>query len=164
METIITLIVIGVLIAASVMTYQYKKVKTRQFLLSEQLYPSNILSVFIQKFQNNITHIIIQLKAIEKIHVVELSIELINKKREFNYYDLNKEGLIAESDVSINAEETFKFTFDYDKFKSLLENGELTFRTFRFIITDDSGKKYKSHELGLNKKWQLLKPDSGTYN
>ncbi len=164
METTITLIVFGVLIAASVMTYKYKKVKTRKFLLSRQLYPSTILSVYIQKFQNNITHIIIQTKAIEKTTVTGLSVELINKKREFNYYDLQKEGLISDSVVVINAEETVDFKFDYDKFKALLADGDLSFRTFRFFITDETGKKYKSHELGLNKKWQLLRPDSGTYN
>jgi hypothetical protein len=164
METVITLIVLGIIIAASWMTYQHKRVKNRQFLLSEQIFPSLILSVIIEKFQNNITHVIIRIKALDQLQINGLSLELINKKREFNHYNLIAKGLTPPLNSRLNANSTTDIKIDYEQMKQLLENGDLPFRTFRFVIADHTDKKFKSHELGLNKKWQLLRPDSGNYN
>ncbi len=35
---------------------------------------------------------------------------------------------------------------------------------FRMTAGTPEGKKFKSHELGLNPRWGLLKLDSGKYN
>ncbi len=164
METIISLVVMSLLIAASLVTYHHKRVKTRQFLLSEQIYPAVIMSVIVEKFQANITHVMIQIKALETVDMVGISIELINRKREFNHYDLIREGLIQTPLTSMLPHDIQTIKIDYPTFKNLLETGDLPFRTFRFVATDKTNRKFKSHELGLNKKWQLLRMDSGNYN
>jgi len=164
METIISLVVLSLLIAASLVTYHHKRVKTRQFLLSEQIYPAVRLSVIVEKFQSNITHVMIQLMALEPVNLVDISIELINRKREFNHYDLISEGLILKPIENMLPNDIQTIKIDYPAFKNLLETGDLPFRTFRFVATDKINRKFKSHELGLNKKWQLLRMDSGNYN
>jgi len=164
METIISLVVMGLLIAASLVTYHHKRVKTRQFLLSEQIYPALTLSVIVEKFQTNISHVVLSIKAIESVEITGISMELINRKREFNHYDLTKEGLITEPRIVLQPKDNQIIKLDYPTLKNLLENGDLPFRTFRFVVTDKTNRKFKSHELGLNKKWQLLRMDSGNYN
>ncbi|MFA5420005.1 MAG: hypothetical protein WC341_16245, partial [Bacteroidales bacterium] len=64
----------------------------------------------------------------------------------------------------LKPKDVFDYRIEYKQLTELLENGELPFRTFRYVVTDQIGRKYKTHELGLNKKWQLLRPDSGNYN
>jgi len=164
METIISLVVLVILIAASLVTYHHKRVKTRQFLLSEQIYPALTLSVIVEKFQTNITHVVLRMKALESLEITAVSMELINRKREFNHYDLTKEGLISEPLNKLQPKDIQSIKLDYPELKNLLENGELPFRTFRFVVTDKTNRKFKSHELGLNKKWQMLRMDSGNYN
>ncbi len=164
METIISLVVLGLLITASLVTYRHKRIKTRQFLLSEQIYPALTLSVIVEKFQTNITHVVLRIKAIEEVQITGISLELINRKREFNHYDLAKEGLITHPLTKFQPKDIQAIKLDYATLKNLLENGDLPFRTFRFVATDKTNRKFKSHELGLNKKWQLLRMDSGNYN
>lgn len=164
METILTLIFVSALLIGSLVTYQHKRVKIRRFVLSEQWYPSINLQLSLEKKQGKISHVILHITALKSIDINKIKIELINRKREFNYYNLEEKKLIKQAGKNLSNKEFISYKIEYLELKNLLEQGELPFRTFRFVVIDKLGKTYKTHELGLNKKWELMRPDSGNYN
>jgi hypothetical protein len=164
MESTISYIVIGILIVLSVVVYNFKKKQIRLYQLSVQRYPEIILQVKIKKLRGEIESIILNVKAIIMIDIDDPKVELITSNREFNYYPLSQ--LIAKysKPTSIDKNSTVDFEIPFTDFKTLLKDGVHPFRTFRFIIYSKSGKSYKSHEMGFNKKWIIYRPDSGNYN
>jgi len=164
MESTVSYIVIGVIMALVITVYNYKKKKVRYYLLSKQHYPKLDISVNIQKTQGKISAIIIKLSAIESIEIDDVKIELISKKREFNYYSLQN---ILDSNnlpIKLSKGDSTDFTVAFDTFKSLLMDGEHPFSTYRFMVLSNTGQAYKSHEMGFNKRWVIYRPDTGNYN
>ncbi|MDP2724455.1 MAG: hypothetical protein Q8O72_17010 [Bacteroidales bacterium] len=164
MESIYAYLFIGLVLALSLITYRYKRIKVRTYLLSEQQYPRLVLSLHIEKHMGKISANILRVKVLEDMTIEHISLELINKKRELNYYNLVNLKLVTGIPTDLKSKNEFDYRIEYSQLTELLENGELPFRTFRYVVTDQIGRKYKTHELGLNKKWQLLRPDSGNYN
>ena len=164
METIISYVFIGLVLIISLITYRYKRIKIRQYVLSEQLYPMLVFSLYIEKHLGKIAANILQIKTLDDITIEKICLELIDKRREFHYYDLKEHQLVTDVPMRIKSNHSFQYRIDYKQLTELLEKGGLPFRTFRFVVTDQIGRKYKTHELGLNKKWQLFRPDSGNYN
>lgn len=163
MESTISYIVIILLIIISIYTYNKRKTRINIFSLSIQKYPQIILNIKINKYKGKITDIILEQNSNNNITIVNTKVELISKKREFNYYELTNISNTAVP-YTLKAGESRSTSIPLESFKSLLMDGEHPFRTFRFMITDASGKNYKSHELGFDKKWIIYKPDSGHYN
>ena len=163
MESTVSYIVIAALIVISVYVYNLRKNRISTFSISIQQFPALILIIKIKKNKGRIEDIIIEIQSKSQLEIISTKAELISKTRDFNYYDLQN---IAELKLPLNLEKgkSRHIILSFNSFKSLLMDGEHPFRTFRFTITDSSGKKYKSHELGFNKKWVLYKPDSGHYN
>lgn len=164
MESIITYLIIGLVAIVSLITYRWKRVKVRQYLLSQQPYPALILELHIEKHLGKVSATLLKIIALEDLTIDHVMLELINKDRQFNYYDLMEHGLVDRTEIKIKRGEFFIYRIEYKLLTTLLETGEHPFRTFRFVLSDKIDKKYKTHELGINKKWQLLRPDSGNYN
>lgn len=164
MESIISYIVIISLVIISIYIYNIRKKQTHDFVLSKQNFPKLTFSVNIQKSQGNTNAILIKAFTTTEITIVEVRVELITASRDFNYYNLNEfiKDMNLPTKIMVDKETTIPLAFS--EFKSLLADGEHPFRTFRFVLVDDSGKVYKSHELGFNKKWIIYRPDSGSYN
>ncbi len=164
METILTLLLIGLLIAGSLIAYKHRKTGKKQYLLSENIFPQLVLGIYVQKTNGKLSGIIVRLKALEDEIIKKVQLELITRKRDFGYYDMLENKLIDRLPLSINKHHSTDMVIAYSDLKNLLEDGDLPFLTFRFVVTNENGKPFKSHELGLNKKWQIMRPDSGHYN
>ena len=164
METFLALFFIAFLIVGTVMTYRHKKIAIKQFLISENTYPQLVIGIYVEKTKGKLSAVKVQIKGIETLTLNKLKLELITRKREFNYYDLSETHLVDGLPQKLNKQHSTEFSISYSDLKNLLEQGQLPFRTFRFVATDSTGKPYKSHELGLDKKWQIMRPDSGHYN
>ena len=164
MESTISYIIIIVIVILSITVYNYKKKQTRQYLLSTQQFPELNLEIKIQKHLGKINAILVVAYPKKDVTLTDIKIELITGKREFNYYSLDH--LINNINLPINIVKDKKIEFEipFESFKSLLADGEYPFRTFRFLITSNINKLYKSHEMGFNKKWVIYRPDTGSYN
>ena len=98
------------------------------------------------------------------MNITSVRAELITGKRVFNYYDIS--GLCNNLDLPLDltASNSCKIEIPFTDFKNKMNDGELPFRTFRFVINDDRNNPFKSHELGFNSKWIIYRPDTGSYN
>lgn len=164
MEGTVTYITIAIIVVLVITVYNYRKKQVRYYLLSLQRYPELILSISIQKQKGKISAVIIKLSAIQNVELKDLQIELITAQREFNSYSLKS---LLNSDpfpAMLEEKSEIKFLVRFEDFRTLLMDGEHPFRTFRFVIVSDKDQKYKSHEMGFDKKWIIYRPDSGTYN
>ena len=164
MESTVTYIVIAIIMALTITVYNYKKKKIRYYLLSKQQYPELTISVDIKKTEGKISAIIISNTAKVPVEIVDFKVELISKKREFNYYSLQQLLIDNSLPAVLNNAQKFQFEISFDKFKELLMEGELLFRTFRFVTISKNGRSFKSHEMGFNSRWVIYRPDSGNYN
>ncbi len=164
MESIISYIIIILLVTVSIFVYNIRKKQTRDYILSIQNYPKLNFGINIQKNEGNIAAILLKIYPLSNIRIIDMKIELITADRGFNYYCLESITDNANLPIELIAHKDVITSIPFDKFKSLLTDGEHPFRTFRFVIYDSDQKAYKSHELGFNKKWVIYRPDSGSYN
>ncbi|MDG2080876.1 MAG: hypothetical protein P8J47_03735 [Bacteroidales bacterium] len=164
MESILSYTVIILVIVISIYIYNIRKKQSRIFSLSEQNFPSNIFYVKIAKLNGVITSILIEIYALKDMNITSVRAELITGKRVFNYYDIS--GLCNNLDLPLDltASHSCKIEIPFTDFKNKMNDGELPFRTFRFVINDDRNNPFKSHELGFNSKWIIYRPDTGSYN
>jgi hypothetical protein len=132
--------------------------------MSEQHYHGVNLQVKIKKEQGTISDILLTISTKEELEIQQFNVELITKKREINHYDLKLIDNSINLPHKLNSSTSYELDLNFAEFKNLLSEGELPFRTFRFVIKTSSNKAYKSHELGFNKRWIIYRPDSGTYN
>ncbi|MFA5420227.1 MAG: hypothetical protein WC341_17370, partial [Bacteroidales bacterium] len=95
MESIYAYLFIGLVLALSLITYRYKRIKVKTYLLSEQLYPRMVLSLHIEKHMGKVSANILRVKVLEAMTIAHISLELINRKRELNYYDLDDLKLVT---------------------------------------------------------------------
>ncbi len=164
MESTVIYIVIAVIVILAITIYNYRKKQVRYYLLSLQKYPELTFGINIQKTQSKISAISILVAATKNIFLNDIKIELISSKREFNYYSLVP---LLESNsfpIELDIMKKKEFFIQFEDFRKLLMDGEYPFRTFRFVVESDKGQKFKSHEMGFDKKWVIYRPDSGTYN
>ena len=164
MESILSYTVIILVIVISIYIYNIRKKQSRIFSLSEQNFPSNIFYVKIVKLNGVITSILIEIYALKDMNITSVRAELITGKRVFNYYDIS--GLCNNLDLPLDLTESHscKIEIPFTDFKKMMNDGELPFRTFRFVINDYRNNPFKSHELGFNSKWIIYRPDTGSYN
>ena len=164
MESTVSYILIAVIMILSFTVYNYRKKQIRYYQLSIQKYPELAISILIQKTQRKISAVIFSLSTIEDMDFSDIKVELISRKREFNYYSLKPIISMSSLPTKLEKNKKIEFPIPFEEFRTLLMDGELPFRTFRFIAVSDKGKSYKSHEMGFDKKWVIYRPDSGKYN
>ncbi|MFK5856118.1 MAG: hypothetical protein QM503_08320 [Bacteroidota bacterium] len=164
MESTVSYILIAVIMALVITVYNFKKKQIRYYLLSLQQYPELDISVNIKKTQGKISDIIIRVTANKNITLSDVKVELISKKREFNYYSLQKFLVTNTLPLKLNKADKTEFAIPFDEFKALLMDGEFPFSTYRFMVVSDTEKTFKSHEMGFNKRWVIYRPDTGNYN
>jgi len=164
MESTVTYIIITVIMVLVITVYNFKKKQIRYYLLSLQHYPELDLSINIQKTQGKISAIVMRILANRPIVINNIKVELISKKRDFNYYSLHK--LIDGNNLpnKLEKDSEFEYIIPFDSFKSLLMDGEFPFSTYRFMVTTSLSNSFKSHEMGFNKRWVIYRPDTGNYN
>ncbi len=163
MESTISYIIIAALIIVSVYVYNLRKNRISTFNLSVQQYPTIILTIKIKKSKGALENIIINVKGRTNCEIKSAQIELISKSRDFNYYSV-QDVSEASFPVTLTKGMLTDITIPFTGFKTLLMEGDHPFKTFRFLVTDTTGRNYKSHELRFNKKWVIYRPDSGVYN
>jgi predicted CopG family antitoxin len=164
MDSIIGYVVLFVVGLSVLYAYQWRKIKKRDLKLSRQSYSDALLELLIQKQHGKIQKIILQLTAKSDLKIQDVSIELINKKREFEILKFQSNSEQSKEVIFIEKNNQHHFNFEHDFFKRFIIEQGKDFRTFRLVVENDKGKKYKTHELAFNKNWALYKPDSGRYN
>ncbi len=161
MQDVITYIIVFGLLIVFASLFLYRKDKKRILPLSQQQYPGFELTLSVGKEKNKIIFILFNTNN-SKIQITSKNvfIEFIDKdrKRETNAFD----KIIERKSKTVS-----KFNgvvFSYSDLKNSLEKIPFPFVSFRFIFVDDKGHKFKTHELAINSRWDLYKPDSGKYN
>lgn len=145
-------------------TYQWRRTRVSDLLLSGQNYSGTTIDVFVKKEKTKITLIYIQFSSPTPQEILSCSVDLINKKREI----LNVKGIDIDPQMKPrkkkNESDKIIFLFDFETFKEYITRLGFKFSTFRMVVETENGKRFKSHELALNKNWTVFKPDSGRYN
>lgn len=138
--------------------------RVREIPMSVQIYPECILKILVLKKHSKIQTLVVRIIARKEFRVNGFSVELIDRKREFSYLNFNKNNLSISFPPSIAINKFVDAEIPFEEFKKTLESHEKPIQTFRFVIENDSGKKFKTHELAFNKNWIIYKPDTGRYN
>jgi len=164
MEDILTYIIVFGLIIGVVAVWKIRNSKPRPYLLSNQIFPQLILKLLIEKSEGKTKEFIIKVEQKENFEIKIPRVELIGKGREIELIDLD--NLSCNRTKNKHSISSFELIFKYpfSKFSKLLKESNISFKTFRIIIEDNAGKKFKSHELAFNKTWTIYRPDSGKYN
>ena len=142
--------------------YQTRKAMVKQFPLSEQTYSGCIVKILLKKQHGKVQQIIIRVIARTDLVLENISVELIDKKRDFYIRDVTADSV--ELPLAIEKNRYYDLSLPYDEFARHVGNQERPFRTFRFAVETGGQKKYKSHELAFNKSGIIYRPDSGRYN
>ncbi len=165
METVIGYIVIFGLGIIFVSFYLFKKDRKRDLPISEQPYPQIIMTVFIKKEKGKLSEIILQLRSLKNVlHIRYFHLELTNEQHEKETIDLKPILEIVDETIDLKPAQPMRFSFSSTTFVKLLSSHSDTYDRFRFVVATPENKKFKSHTLGLNKRWGLFKQDSGWYN
>jgi len=164
MEDVLTYVIVFGLIIGGVAFWQFRYGKPRPYLLSNQVFPEFNLQLLIEKSEGKTKDFIIKLELKKQIETKYPIVELIGKKRELEILQL--EGSINDKNKTSNPNNSslLEYKFSFSEFRTLLKNNDFSFKSFRISIENDTGRKFKSHELAFNKSWTIYRPDSGKYN
>jgi hypothetical protein len=144
--------------------YQQRRLRTKNIRISEQVYANCILKILARKKQGKHSDVIIRIMAKKPLGLLNAQLEIIDSKRNFHNFHFDRKDDRFALPKSIDAGKYYDLAIPYEVFlESLAEPGK-KFKTFRFVVETDKGRKLKSHELTLNKKGHIFKPDSGRYN
>jgi len=162
MEDAISYIIVFGLIIGGVAFWQFRISKARPYMLSRQFFPELNLYLLIEKQEGKTKEFIIKIDFKKKTQLIPTVVELIDKNRNHEIIGLdtlkNSNTDKPENKSSINSK------YSFSEFSQLLKNCGFKFKTFRIVIENENGKKFKSHELAFNKRWTIYLPDSGKYN
>ncbi|RLD42518.1 MAG: hypothetical protein DRI89_07040 [Bacteroidetes bacterium] len=164
MEDILTYVIVFGVIIGGVAIWQLRRSKARPYVLSTQNYPELQLRVIIQKQDGKTKDFLVQTTGLQELSVSSLFVELISKSRSFAKIDT---GLIHKNldlPILILQNQVIQFIYPFDSFKKYLQSSDFKFKSFRVVLEDGNGKKYKSHEMAFNKNWVIYRPDTGRYN
>lgn len=163
MEDIIGYVILFVVGMIVLYAYQWKKSKKRHLPLSVQNYTDASLMFSIQKQNGKTQEYLLRIIAKSNIVLKSVSIELINSQRKIEVINIQDIATDKNKINLVNGNEHI-FHFAPEFLQAFLSQTDRKFNSFRFAVENDKGKKYKTHELAMNKKWSIYKPDSGTYN
>lgn len=164
MEDIVAYIILFSIGLGVLYAYQYRRLRPRETAFSVQIYPECILKILVTKQRGKVQSLIFRLIARKKFSLSDCSVELIDKNREFSHLNFNQINGSTLPPSTIAKHKYADAKLPFDEFKKTLESQDKTFQTFRFVVENNSGKKFKTHELTFNKNWSIYRPDSGKYN
>ena len=164
MEDILTYIIVFGLIIGAVSVWQFRISKARPYLLSNQIFPQLSLELLIEKSQGKTKEFIIKVDHKKSFEIKIPRVELIGKSRKIELIDLDNLSSNRTENKDSSGSFEIIFRYQFSEFSELLKKINFSFKTFRIIIEDKTGKKFKSHELAFNKTWTIYRPDSGKYN
>ena len=164
MEDIISYVILFAFGLTALILYQKHRTKQRNLPLSVQHFPDLILEVIIQKQYGKTQNLIVKTSAKNVFTIAKISVELIDKKRKIEIVEIKTDKIDKTSPIKLNDFEQHHFKLNPEHFQEFLQKQEIPFSTFRFIVENADGKRFKSHDLAFNKNWSIFKPDSGTYN
>lgn len=164
MDSIIGYVVLFVVGLIVLYAYRWRKIKKRDLVLSKQSYADAIMDVLVQKHQGKTQKIILRIAAKKDLQIQGVSVELISNKREFKAFKFHSDTGQSEKQILLKKNNQHHYHFEHDFLKKFIIDQGKEFKTFRLVVENDKGKKYKSHELAFNSNWSLFKPDSGKYN
>lgn len=147
-----------------VIAWQWRKTRVSELPLSVQIFPEVKLKVSVKKHEGKVSLLIVGLTSKTNQLASKCSVELIDRKRQFISIDAVEIDPEMKARRKKDDENQYIFLFDFILFKKYLTDLDAGFRTFRFVVEAETGKKYKSHDLAFNKNWTVYKPDSGKYN
>ena len=144
--------------------YQSRRLKTKHVRLSVQNYPDSILKILMTKKQGKPNFVIVRIMAKKDLALTGVQLELIDSKRKFHFRHLNDLSDNYQIPQAISKSKYFDLNIPYEDFIEILNVDGFRLSSFRFSVENQKGSKYKSHELALNRKGNIYKPDSGRYN
>lgn len=144
--------------------YQQKRHRTKYIRLSVQNYPDAVLKILMTKKQGKPNWVIVRILAKKELNLLGTQLEMIDPKRNFLIRQLNEISDKYQIPQSISKSKYFDLKIAYEDFIEILRIDSFKLSSFRFSVENNKGKKYKSHELALNRKGNIYKPDSGYYN
>lgn len=144
--------------------YQHRRQQTKHVRLSVQNYPNGILKILMTKKQGKPHLVIVRIMAKKDLSLAGVQLELIDSKRSFHFRHLNELSDNYQLPKAISKNKYFDLNIPYEDFIEILKVDEFRLNSFRFSVENQKGSKYKSHELALNNKGNIYKPDSGRYN
>lgn len=149
---------------SSLFIYQQRRSKTKHLRLSEQFYPDCILKILMRKKEGKPYLVIIRIMAKNELTLKNVQFELINSSRKIHVITLEDISDQFRIPPSLMQGKYFDLNIPYKDFLEILASSGFRFGTIRFSVENQKGGKYKSHELALNSKNNIYKPDSGKYN
>lgn len=144
--------------------YQSRRLSPRQFPLSVQTFPECLLTVFVTKQHGKTQTLVVQINARKNLSLGKAFLELIAKDRSINLLPLNTKNKVVEMPDFLSEGQQTEIKLPFEEFSTELKSHGKPFRSFRIVVEDTNGKKYKSHEMAFNKNWSIYRPDSGKYN
>lgn len=144
--------------------YQRRRKSTKHVRLSIQNYSDCILKILLKKKEGKPQFVIVRIMAKNDLALYNSQLEMIDSERNFHIRHLNEISDHYQIPQAISKSKYFDLNIPYEEFIEILKVDGFKLSSFRFSVENQKGKKYKSHELTLNKKGNIYKPDSGRYN
>ena len=144
--------------------YKQRKLRTRHVRISVQHYPECILKVLLEKKHGKQHSVIIRIMSKTKLQLRNVQLELIDRRRNIQVIHLDTVDPALKVPENIDTSKYFDLILPFETMKELMEAEKALRHNFRLVVENRKGKKYKSHELTINKKGHLYKPDTGRYN
>lgn len=164
MEDILTYIIVFGLIIGGFAFWQFRYSKPRPYILSQQIFPELDLQLLIEKSEGKTKDFLININLKKHLLFKYPYVELLNKKRDAEIVLIHELISNKNQNNQPDKEKNIQYKYSFSEFSDLLKKREFKFKTFRIIVENNSGKKFKSHELAFNKNWIIYRPDSGKYN
>jgi len=122
------------------------------------------LKIFVIKQHGKAQTFVCRIIAKNDIAIKRVSVELIDKKRRFHDLFLNEHNKITTIPTIIHKNKYYDLNIPYQEFTEHLASQDKAFKTFRLVVENKKGKKFKTHELAFHKNWSIYRPDTGKYN
>lgn len=164
MEDIISYAILFAFGLTALYLYQKHRTKQHNLPLSMQYFPDLNLQVIIQKQYGKTQYLILKTSAKKMVSIAKVLVELIGKNRKIEIVEIKTKEIDEITPIHLNQGEEYDFQFNPKHFQEFLHKHEMPFISFRFVLENKEGKKFKSHELAFNKNWSIYKPDTGKYN
>jgi len=164
MEDILAYIIVFGLIIGGVSIWQLRNAKARPYMLSRQSFPGFLLILSIEKYEGKTKGFLIKTVFKSQLEPDHLWLEMINKKRETETIQLNNHLEIRGNTDVQNDKISRTYKTSFAGLTEVLKESQFKYSTFRIVVETTNGQKFKSHELALNKRWTIYRPDSGKYN
>ena len=164
MEDIIAYIILFSIGLGVLYLYQSRRLKPRSLPLTVQIYPECILKIFVFKQHGKAQTFICRIIAKKELEIKQVKLELIDKNRDFHNLHLSENSEAMAIPPIIHKNKYYDIKLPYQEFTEHIASQDKPFKTFRFVVENINGRKFKTHELAFHKNWSIYRPDTGKYN